>query len=99
MDHEATCNAIQVATTEEQVIAAVRKYLSSLSDEETASMPAELIALGRSHAENIVGAALKLVNDEMRSVIDAPGSELLRGPVLVLATASRRLATLAAYKA
>ncbi len=99
MDHHSTCLTIQSATTEEQVISAVRAYLSALSAEEAASMPAELIALGRSHAENIVGAALKLVNDEMLSAMDAPGSELLRGPVLVLATASRRLASLAAYKA
>ena len=99
MDHQATCHAIQTASTEEQVISAVRTYLSSLSAEEVASMPAELIALGRSHAENIVGAALKLVNDEMLSALDAPAAQIMRGPAMVLATASRRLATLAAYKA
>jgi len=65
MDHQATCVAIQSATTEEQVIAAVRAYLASLSAKDAASMPAALVALARSHAENIVEAALHLVNAEM----------------------------------
>ena len=61
-------------------------------------MPAALIALGQSHAENIVQSALQLVHEEMLTVLDAPESDLLRQSVLVLATASRRLAMLAAYK-
>ena len=99
MDSRATCLAIQTASSEEQVISAVRTYLSSLSTAEAASMPAGLIAIGKSHVENIVQSALQLVHEEMLSALDTPESDLLRDAVLVLATATTRLASLAALKA
>lgn len=98
VDSRATCLAIQTASSEEQVISAVQTYLSSLSAAQAASMPAGLIALGKSHAENIVQSALQLVHDEMLSVLDTPEPDLLREAVTVLAAASTRLAALAAFK-
>ena len=90
-----TCAAIQSASTEDQVVGAVRDYLASLSAAEVALMPAGLTTLGRSHAANVVESALELVHREMVEVRGAAEMELIRDAVLVLATAATRLAALA----
>ena len=94
-DSRSACAAIQTAATEEEVVLAVRGYLSSFSDAEVALMPAGLIALGTTDAQGVVQGALELVQREMLAALDAPGADLIRDAVLVFSTAATRLATLA----
>jgi hypothetical protein len=91
-----TCLAIERASTQEQVIASVREYLSSLSPAEVALMPAGLAALSTSRAEEVVQSAFQLVHHEMLVVLNAPEAGVIKEAVLVFSTAATRLAALAA---
>jgi hypothetical protein len=95
MDSRAACLAIQAASSEKQVISAVREYLSSLSPAQIALLPASLAALGTSHVEEVVQSALQLVYHEMLAALDSPEAAFLKDPVQVFSTAATRLATLA----
>lgn len=92
---DSACRAIRAATTETQVVSAVREYLGSLGATELAVIPVELLAIGISEAEEIVQSALQLVNRELLEVHDAPASGVLKDASLVLSTAAQRLAALA----
>lgn len=91
-----TCQAIQSASTENEVLSFVRDYLSSLSPAEVALLPAGLAVLGVGRAEEVVETALQLVHHEMLVVLDAPEAELIKDAVMVFSTAATRLATIAA---
>jgi hypothetical protein len=96
-DTQSTCRAIQAATTETQVVALIREYLSSLSAAEVALLPAGLTSLGISHVEEVVQSALQLVHREMLSVLDEPESAFLREASLIFSCAAQRLAALAKH--
>ena len=88
-------HAIKSASTESEVIAAVREYLSSLDPREIAFLPAPLMALMLSEAEEIVQSALQLVHTALLAARDASEAELLGDANLVFAAAAKRLAALA----
>jgi uncharacterized membrane protein len=94
-DTQSACRAIQSASTEAQVVAIVREYLSSLTPAQLAVLPVSLTALGVSHVEEVVQSALQLVHREMLSALDAPEAALLKDAALVFSTAAQRLAVLA----
>lgn len=87
--------AIKSASTESEVIAAVRGYLSSLAPLEIALLPAPLMALMLSEAEEIVQSALQLVHSALLAARDPSEAELLGDANLVFAAAAKRLAALA----
>ena len=89
------CRAIGAASTETEVLAAVRDYLSSLEASEVAVLPAQLMALVLSGAEEVVQSALQLVHTEMLAAHDRPEAALLNQVTLVFSTAAKRLAALA----
>jgi hypothetical protein len=92
MDRNATCLAIQAASTEAEVITALRKYLSALDSGKAGLLPATLLAVGVNHAQEIAQAAVELASREMTS--DGPTAVLLRDAATVLSTAAMRLAVL-----
>ena len=92
---DSACRAIKAASTEAQVIAAVRSYLSSLGPAEVAVLPAQVMTLVLSETEEIVQSALQLVHSEMLAAHDAPEATLLSQVTLVFSTAANRLAALA----
>ena len=92
---DSACRAIRAATTETQVVNAVKEYLASLGPTELAFIPVELLAIGISEAEEIVQSALQLVNRELLGSHDAPAAGVLKDASLVLSTAAQRLAALA----
>ena len=93
-DRHATCIAIRAASTEAEVIAQVRKYLSSLDAAKMALMPPTLLAVGVDHAKEIAQGALELASREVTEA-DASTGEFLRDAATVLSTAAMRLAMLA----
>jgi hypothetical protein len=95
-DSHTACLAIERAATQDEVLASVREYLSSLTPDEVALLPAGLAALGTTRAEEVVHSALQLVHHEMRVALDAPEAKLIKEAVVVFSTAATRLATLAA---
>ena len=92
---DSAVRAIRAATTESEVIAAVRDYLTSLDAAQLALLPAEIMAIGMSHAEELVQSALQLVHSEMLAMRDAPEAAVLNEIALVFSTAAQRLAALA----
>jgi hypothetical protein len=89
------CRDIKAASTESEVIAAVRRYLGSLDASDAAKLPAEVMALGLSEVEEMVHAALQLVHNEMLGSHDAAEAEVLKDVHRVFTTAAKRLADLA----
>ena len=73
-DRRATCIAIQTASTEAEVILAVRNYLSSLDADKIALIPPTLLTVGISHAQEIAQAALELARREATAVLDLPSA-------------------------
>lgn len=88
-------SAIRAASTESQVLAAVREYLSSLSASELALVPAGIMALGIGQAEEAIQAALLLLHREKLASKAAPAAAVLKDTALVLSAAAKRLAALA----
>ncbi len=92
---DSACRDIRAASTESQVVAAVRAYLASLDPAEVALVPTEIMAFNLSGAEEAVQAALHLVHAQMLGMRDATQYAMLSEVVLVFSTAARRLAVLA----
>ena len=92
---DVACRAIGAASSETQVIAAVRRYLSSLEASEVAQLPAEIVNFSLSPAEEAVQSALYLVHTQMLRLGDTPEAAMLNDVTLVFSTAARRLAVLA----
>jgi hypothetical protein len=94
LNGHSTCVAIRAASTETEVMSAVRGYLSSLSPDKTAILPPTLVTLGINHAQDIAQAALELAGREALAVADAPEAAFLKDAATVLSTAAMRLAVL-----
>lgn len=92
---DSACRAIRAASTEAEVMTAVRHYLSSLAPSRISLIPAEIVALGFSHAEEVIQAALQLVHREILEMRDGPEAVGLNEIALVFSTAAQRLAALA----
>ena len=90
---EKACRAIRAATTESQVAGAVRAYLDSLGAADAARLPAEILTLGLTPAEELIQSALQTLHS--RGSKDKAKGGVLREASLVLETAARRLAALA----
>ena len=80
---DAACRDIRAASTESEVVSAVRRYLGSLDAGEVALLPAEIMTLSLSEVEEIVHSALQLLQREMLSSHEAPEATLLREVSLV----------------
>jgi hypothetical protein len=95
MPNTAACQAIRRASTEGQVMAAIREYLSSLTAAQLALLPAEVLEIGLSQAEDLVHSALQLVHGQVASKRNGEKIGLLEEVAEVLSTAAQRLAELA----
>jgi 5-formyltetrahydrofolate cyclo-ligase len=93
-DPTAVRTAIKGARTNGEVVGIVRDFLSSLSLEESASVPRGLIPTGINSAEAVMQAALEIAHKEVLSAFDSPESNLLKDIGSVLTAASAKLATL-----
>jgi hypothetical protein len=87
-----TCQAIGAATTEGEVVAAVRRYLGSLEHHKLAALPATLLSLQVNHAADIAAAAVDLARHETNLLQHGPEASLLKDVSTVLSTAAMRLA-------
>jgi hypothetical protein len=94
LNGNSTCVAIRAASTEAEVMSAVRDYLSSLSPDKVAILPPTLVTLGIDYAKDIAQAALELARHEALAVADAPQAAFLNDAATVLSTAAMRLAVL-----
>jgi hypothetical protein len=94
-DSSSTCQAIQAASTEAQVIAIVREYFAGLSPEKAAYVPTAVLKVGMNYAQDVAQAALEIANREAHAEPDAPEAALLRDVGIVLSTAAMRLVVLA----
>jgi hypothetical protein len=92
---DSACRAIRAASTEAEVIGALRNYLASLGAAQMALIPAEIVAIGIRHAEEVVQSALQLVHREMLETRDAVDAAVLSEVALVFSTAAQRLTVLA----
>ena len=91
---EKACRAIRAATKESQVLAAVRDYLDSLEAADVARLPAQILVMGLTPAEELIQSALQALNDSMRDEGKNTGGAV-NDAVLVFTTAAKRLAVLA----
>jgi hypothetical protein len=91
------CTAIGAAYSEEQVVATVRLYVATLTPDEAAAMPKALKVLGLGRPESLVQAALHMVKHELNVALDVAEHARVSEAVVVLATATRRLALLNAF--
>ena len=94
-DSSSTCQAIQAASTEAQVISIVREYFAALSPEKAAFVPTAVLKVGMNYAQDVAQAALEIANREAHAEPDAPEAALLRDVGVVLSTAAMRLVVLA----
>ena len=94
---EAACKKIRAASTESQVIAAVREYVGSLGAPEVAGLPVNVLSSCLVQTEEAVHSALQLVEDALGSVgVGKPDPGAADEMRLVLTTAARRLAAIGA---
>jgi hypothetical protein len=90
-----TCQMIRGASTEAEVITAVRRYLSELDPVEVKAIPGDLLSLHIHHARDIAAAALELAKHEASISQDAPEAALVKDVATVFSTAAMRLALIA----
>ena len=90
---DAACKRIRAATTESQVMAAVREYLSSLGPRELAGIPLHVVSSSLVMTEESIHSAIQAFEDLLGAAggVDPDAAD---GPRLVLTTAARRLAAL-----
>ena len=93
--HPRWLNLIQVAPTDGDVLALVRKYLGTLSDVEFSRLPERCRPTLPSDREDIAGWAVELVKAEMKYSGPADASELLHQMATIFSGASTRFARLA----
>jgi hypothetical protein len=89
------CRAIRAATKESEVIGAVRDYLESLDASDAGRLPAEILVMGLTPAEELVQTALQVLHSGMEQAQEDSKGDILNEATLVFTTAARRLATLA----
>jgi hypothetical protein len=92
---EKACRAIRAAGNESEVLGAVREYLDSLDASDAALLPAELLVMGLTPAEELIQSALQALHSEMESRAHKSKGGILNEAALVFSTAGRRLAALA----
>ena len=90
-DYAETCRAISTATTDGEVVAAVRRYLGSL-DHHKIALPAQLLSLQVNHAVDIAAASVELARLEATLLLQGPEATVLKNVATVLSTAAMRLA-------
>jgi len=92
------CRAIRAATRESEVIAAVRDYIDALDSSDAARLPAEILVMGLTPAEELIQSALQSVETLLKAEKGAKGAKggALRELTRVLTAAARRLADLSA---
>ena len=88
------CRAIRAASRESEVIAAVRDYIDALDSSDAARLPAQILAMGLTPAEEVIQSALQSVQAGMKAGKGAKG-DVGRDLIRVLTAAARRLADLA----
>jgi hypothetical protein len=91
-DGASTCHLIRAASTEGEVIAAVRDYLGALDKAQLAAIPAGLLSLQINHARDIAAAAVELARHEATMEQHGPEAALVKDVATVLSTAAMRLA-------
>ena len=91
-DCSAVCRQIQAASSEGEIIEAVRGYLSSIDGSSISALPVSLLSLQASQARDIAAAAVELARREATIAHDAPEAALLRDVTKVLSTAAMRIA-------
>ena len=91
-DCSAVCRQIQSASNEDEIVAAVRNYLSSIDAPSIAALPASLFALQVNQAGDIAAAAVELARREATIAHDAPEAAIIRDVTKVLSTAAMRMA-------
>ena len=89
------CRAIRAATQESEVIGAVRDYLESLDESDARRLPAEILAMGLTPAEELIQTALQVLHSGMEQAQEDSKGDILSEATLVFTTAARRLAALA----
>jgi hypothetical protein len=92
---EKACRAIRAAGNESEVLGAVTEYLDSLDASDAAVLPAELLVIGLTPAEELIQSALQALHSEMQSRGEESRGGILNEAALVFTTAGRRLAVLA----
>lgn len=90
---EAACRKIRAATSESQVIAAVREYLGSLGPPEVAGIPLHILSSCLVQAEESVHSAIQVFEDAI-GVLGDDHADAAEGTRRVLAAAARRLAAM-----
>ena len=85
-----TCRAIAAASTESEVVGAVRQYLGML-DLHKVTLPGTLLSLQVNHAADIASVAVDLARHEATLVQQGPEATLLKDVCTVLSTAAMRL--------
>jgi hypothetical protein len=88
------CRRIRSAKNESEVLAAVRQYLDSLDAKDIALLPAGLLALGLTPAEELIQSALQLLHTALDAAAPRDAG-VVKDASLVFTTAARRLAALA----
>ena len=89
---ESTCQVIRAASTEAEVVTAVRLYLSELDPAQMKGIPGDLLSLHIHQARDIAAAALELARHEATISQDAPEAAILKDVATVFSTAAMRLA-------
>lgn len=92
---EKACRAIRSATNESEVVGAVRDYLESLDASDAGRLPAEILAIGLTPAEELIQSALQVLHNGMEQARADSKANVLSEATLVFTTAARRLAALA----
>ena len=92
---DVACRKIRAATTESQVIAAVREYLGSLGPADALGVPLHAVSSCLVHTEESIHSALQLVEDALAALQGGSAkSDAAEGTRLVLTSAARKIATL-----
>jgi hypothetical protein len=86
---------IQVAPTEDAVIALVRRYLGTLSEAEYLRLPLDFRPMLPSTRDEVAGWAVQMVRGEMKFTGERETAELLHQMAVVFSEASTRFAQLA----
>jgi hypothetical protein len=86
------CQVIRAASTEAEVITAVRGYLSGLDHAQLKAIPSDLLSLHVHQARDIASAAIELARHEATISQDAPEAALVKDVAMVFSTAAMRLA-------
>ena len=94
-DCSAACMKIQSASNQDEIIEAVRGYLSAIDRSSLSRLPVSIVSLQASQARDIAAAVAELASREAAIAQDAPEAALIRDVSKVLSTAAMRIALIA----